>query len=297
MTVNGQTRDATFWVENASVEWPEAEAPFYIVGRLTLQPKSLLPDAECQARFIDVTKFSLPDHRPIGSINRARWVAESASRKARLGAGSVAPAPAPSLAHQLGAITLGTVFKSIAVVASGFAALALAARRLSHRPDQSRRRHAAARLGRSRRLRRPGLGGGSRRADAADLLLHAARRRAEGRPLQLVQESRDALVEDQALRSHDHAALRVRRRRREHEESRRPSGRLLAALRSAAQRGAARHHLRRLPHRPDRTSPATAGPRRCGSTADRRCTRSRTPTSATSCRPSPRRCSARWRIR
>jgi hypothetical protein len=72
MTVNGQTHDATFWVENASVEWPEAEAPFYIIGRLTLQPKSLLPDAECQARFIDVTKFSLPDHRPIGSINRAR---------------------------------------------------------------------------------------------------------------------------------------------------------------------------------------------------------------------------------
>ena len=125
MTANGQTRDPAYWVENASVEWPEAQAPFYTVGRLTLEPNSILPDAECQAGFIDVTKFSLPDHRPIGSINRARWVAESASRKARLGAGAVAPAAAPSLAQRLGAITVGTVLKSIAVVAGAFALLAV----------------------------------------------------------------------------------------------------------------------------------------------------------------------------
>jgi mono/diheme cytochrome c family protein len=124
MSVNGQSRDAAFWVENASIDWPEAQAPFYTVGRLTLEPKSMLSDEDCQARFIDVTKFSLPDHRPIGSINRARWVAESASRKARLGAVAVAPATRPSLVHRLGAITIGTVVKSLAVVAAGFAILA-----------------------------------------------------------------------------------------------------------------------------------------------------------------------------
>ena len=123
MTLNGQTRDAAFWIENASVEWPETEAPFHSVGRLTLLPKSLLPDEDCQARFIDVTKFSLPDHRPIGGINRARWVAESASRKARLSAAAVAPAAKPSLVQRLGAITIGTVVKSVAVAAGALALL------------------------------------------------------------------------------------------------------------------------------------------------------------------------------
>ena len=84
MTIDGQKKDAPFWVENASVEWLEDQAPFTVVGRLTLQPGSQLSDAECEAWFIDVTKYALPDHRPLGSINRARWRAEMASRKARL---------------------------------------------------------------------------------------------------------------------------------------------------------------------------------------------------------------------
>ncbi len=29
-------RDTNFWIENASVEWNEAEAPFHTVARLTL---------------------------------------------------------------------------------------------------------------------------------------------------------------------------------------------------------------------------------------------------------------------
>jgi mono/diheme cytochrome c family protein len=123
MTLNGQARDATFWVENASAEWPEAQAPFYTVGRLTLQPKSMLSDEECAAQFIDVTKFALPEHRPIGSINRARWIAESASRKMRLSGAAAAPAARPSLLHRFGAISVGTVVKSIAVVAGAFALL------------------------------------------------------------------------------------------------------------------------------------------------------------------------------
>jgi mono/diheme cytochrome c family protein len=116
MTVNGQKKDAPFWVENASVEWPEDQAPFTVVGRLTLQPRSQLSDAECEAWYIDVTKHSLPDHRPLGSINRARWVAESASRKARLGAAPVAAAAPRTLGQRLGAITIGTIARAAAIV-------------------------------------------------------------------------------------------------------------------------------------------------------------------------------------
>ena len=119
MTCDGRTQEPSFWIENASVEWPEGQAPFHVVGRLTLTPKSQLADAECDAWFIDVTKYSLPDHRPLGSINRARWVAESASRKARLGASPAAPAApaAPrTVVQRLGAITLGRVAAAAAVV-------------------------------------------------------------------------------------------------------------------------------------------------------------------------------------
>jgi processive rubber oxygenase RoxA-like protein/cytochrome c len=130
MTLKGQTREPGFWIENASVEWPEAQAPFHLVGRLTLQPGALVPDEQCQAMFIDVTKYSLPEHRPLGSINRARWVAESASRKARLGAAPfVMPTAAPSLAQRLGAITIGSIAKAIAAgaLAAGLLLLFLVA--------------------------------------------------------------------------------------------------------------------------------------------------------------------------
>jgi mono/diheme cytochrome c family protein len=124
MTFKGQTREPSFWIENASVEWPDDQAPFHVVGRLTLQGKSPLSDADCEAWFIDVTKHSLPDHRPLGSINRARWVAESASRKARLGAAPV-PAAAPrSLVQRLGAITIGAIAKTAAIVLGVVATLA-----------------------------------------------------------------------------------------------------------------------------------------------------------------------------
>jgi hypothetical protein len=85
MTYWGRRRDATFWIENASVEWKESESPFHTVGRLTLTPKSLLAPSACETWHIDVTENSTPDTIPLGSINRARWPAEAASRKARLG--------------------------------------------------------------------------------------------------------------------------------------------------------------------------------------------------------------------
>jgi hypothetical protein len=83
MTYWGEHRDANFWIENASVEWNEAEAPFHTVARLTLLPNSQLPSEESDATYFDVTGNSTPDSTPLGSINRARWPAEVASRKAR----------------------------------------------------------------------------------------------------------------------------------------------------------------------------------------------------------------------
>ena len=88
MTYWGKRRDANFWIENASVEWNEAEAPFHTVARLTLLPKSQLPPDAGEATYFDVTGNSTPDSTPLGSINRARWPAEVASRKARMRADS-----------------------------------------------------------------------------------------------------------------------------------------------------------------------------------------------------------------
>jgi len=83
MTYWGKRFDADFWIENASVEWKEAEAPFHTVGQLTLLPNSQLSLAASEAVYFDVTGNSTPDSTPVGSINRARWPAEVASRKAR----------------------------------------------------------------------------------------------------------------------------------------------------------------------------------------------------------------------
>jgi hypothetical protein len=83
MTYWGKLREANFWIENASVEWSEAEAPFHTVARLTLLPNSQLPSEESEAIYFDVTGNSTADSAPLGSINRGRLPAEAASRKAR----------------------------------------------------------------------------------------------------------------------------------------------------------------------------------------------------------------------
>ena len=75
-----------------------------------------------------MTEHALQEHRPIGSINRARWVAESASRKARLAPASVPVVTQPSLLHRLGAIRLGSIAKAAAIVLglAGFLAVVAA---------------------------------------------------------------------------------------------------------------------------------------------------------------------------
>jgi hypothetical protein len=83
MTYWGKRLDQSFWIENASVEWKEAEAPFHVVGRLTLLPNSQLSPEAAEAVYFDVTGHSTSDSTPLGSINRARYAGEVASREAR----------------------------------------------------------------------------------------------------------------------------------------------------------------------------------------------------------------------
>lgn len=86
MTWKAKRWDAGFWIENASVEWDEAQSPFHTVARLTLLPQSQLSAEDGETIYFDVTGNSTPDTTPLGSINRARWAGEVASRKARMGA-------------------------------------------------------------------------------------------------------------------------------------------------------------------------------------------------------------------
>jgi hypothetical protein len=87
MTYWGKRRDAAFWIENASIEWNEAQAPFHTVARLKLLPKSRLTAEASEAVYFDVTGNSTPESAPLGSINRARWPAEVTSREARIRGG------------------------------------------------------------------------------------------------------------------------------------------------------------------------------------------------------------------
>jgi hypothetical protein len=88
MSYWGKRMDASFWIENASVEWNEAQAPFHSVGRLTLLSNWQLGQDADEAIYFDVTANSTPVSTPLGSINRARWPAEVASRNARMRGGT-----------------------------------------------------------------------------------------------------------------------------------------------------------------------------------------------------------------
>jgi hypothetical protein len=88
MTYGGKTRDVGFWIENASIEWDEARAPFMTVARLALEKNSQLSKEASDAVYFDVTGHATPDSKPVGSINRARWEAEVACRKARMSRGN-----------------------------------------------------------------------------------------------------------------------------------------------------------------------------------------------------------------
>jgi ketosteroid isomerase-like protein len=61
----------TMPIEDPTIEWREDEAPFVTVARLTIAPQT--PDV---GEFCESTSFtpwhSLPEHQPLGGINRAR---------------------------------------------------------------------------------------------------------------------------------------------------------------------------------------------------------------------------------
>jgi hypothetical protein len=75
-------------IEDASVDWPEQEAPYVTVGRLTIPAQELDGEAarrlaaEVEAGAFDPWK-ALVEHRPLGDVMRARKHAYFASQKAR----------------------------------------------------------------------------------------------------------------------------------------------------------------------------------------------------------------------
>src|SRR5262249_31593110 len=65
MTYWGKRREVSFWIENASVEWQETQAPFHAVARLTLLSRSMLSQYVAESVYFDVTANSLPDSAPL----------------------------------------------------------------------------------------------------------------------------------------------------------------------------------------------------------------------------------------
>lgn len=76
----------TMPIEDASVEWPEAQSPFIAVARITVPPQPAW-DAGRSAEMDEGLAFSpwhgLAAHRPLGSINRVRRAAYEGSAGAR----------------------------------------------------------------------------------------------------------------------------------------------------------------------------------------------------------------------
>jgi hypothetical protein len=72
--VQVQTDSFRMPIENATVKWPERLSPYIKVARLRIPKQEFASDA--QMAFADVLRYnpwhSLPEHRPLGSSNRAR---------------------------------------------------------------------------------------------------------------------------------------------------------------------------------------------------------------------------------
>lgn len=75
-------------IEDASREWPEAEAPFHTVGRLTLPLQAVESErGQRVAQFVEQLSFdpwhALVEHRPLGNMMRARNAAYRLSTQER----------------------------------------------------------------------------------------------------------------------------------------------------------------------------------------------------------------------
>lgn len=73
------------WVEDPTLDWDAAGARDWLVGRLTIPAGSISDDCDDPAVFpaFDVSGNALPEHWPLGRINRGRAVVETESRKNR----------------------------------------------------------------------------------------------------------------------------------------------------------------------------------------------------------------------
>jgi hypothetical protein len=74
--VQFQTDAVKMPVEDPSVEWDEAASPFVTVATLRIPRQTF--DSEPQMTYCEALSFtpwhSLPEHRPIGGVNRIRKV-------------------------------------------------------------------------------------------------------------------------------------------------------------------------------------------------------------------------------
>jgi hypothetical protein len=61
-------------IENASVRWPEKLSPYHVVAKLRIPRQRF--DSPAQLAFADNLSFNpwhcMPQHRPLGNLNRAR---------------------------------------------------------------------------------------------------------------------------------------------------------------------------------------------------------------------------------
>lgn len=85
MKLDGKAYSKKEWVENATLDWDAAGVEAFHVATLTIDQDSLLSDADCNdpQNAIDVSANSLPEHAPLGRINRARSLVEHQSKVLR----------------------------------------------------------------------------------------------------------------------------------------------------------------------------------------------------------------------
>lgn len=83
--IQTQRDPATMPIEDNSVEWRESESAFVPVARLTVSDQEFATDVEREhCEHLSFTPWhALPEHRPLGSLNRARKRAYDAISKRR----------------------------------------------------------------------------------------------------------------------------------------------------------------------------------------------------------------------
>lgn len=80
-----QTRTPSMKVEDSKTEWKETESPFIKVATITIPTQTF--DSEVQMAFGENLSFtpwhSLPEHRPLGGVNRVRRIVYEETSKVR----------------------------------------------------------------------------------------------------------------------------------------------------------------------------------------------------------------------